>query len=170
MTKSRCFATNFPKEFGKEDMEKIFEKYPDLLKDTINKKEKSISYLIKQIHCNPELPEYNNIYIPNISRNFIKVSDGEKFIYQQKKCVIKELIEDKQRILEDYVDKNGEKLGNKLLKLYDAYSNYVDENDENMKDVEEKITCLLLNMKDVIEKNEKDRINYKLLENDLLEI
>ena len=31
---------NFPQEFGKEDIKKIFDRFPTLLEDTINKKKK----------------------------------------------------------------------------------------------------------------------------------
>ena len=111
------------------------------------------------------MPEYNNIFIANKKDNFVKVSDGERFIYQTRSAVISKLIEGKQQILEDYVDTRGEQLGKKLVKLYETYSGYLDEEAKNMKEAQDEITCLLLNMKNIVEKNEFDKKNYELLEN-----
>ena len=141
-------------------------KFPNLFKDSISQKENSIQFLIKHIHCNPELPEYNNIYIPNKKENYALISNGNEFIYKTKKSVIKRLIDNKLDILEKYVDEHGDKLGKQLLKHYNHYMEDLD-NEDDMKETEEEITCLLLNMKKLIERNDDDKKYLKLLEDNI---
>lgn len=157
---------NFPCEFGKEDLDKILEKIPNLLKDSISKESAGIPYLIENIHCNPDFPEYNNVYIPNRKQNYALVSNGEQFVFKTKKKTIQELIDGKQDMLTKYVDKGGNALGEELLHKYRTYIEEPPEDDEQ-KELEDEITCLLLNMKRVIENSAQDKENLSKLRNSI---
>lgn len=146
----------FPVEFGTEDINRVLEKMPSLLHDSLKRPTQSVKTLIKNIHCNPEIAEYNNVFIGNKKEPFASVFDGRKFMYRPKKMVIKELIDSKRNILNKYVDENGDKIGERVLKYYEKYEESLD-NKEVMEDLEVDITCMLLNMKDIIEQNERDR-------------
>jgi hypothetical protein len=92
--------------------------------------------------------------ITNKKDPYAKISDGKKFIYAPKKEVIFKLIENKKSLLQEYVDKNGDKYGEKILKRYQRYVDLLDEDSEAVKDLEIEITCMLLNMSEVIGSDE----------------
>ena len=110
-----------------------------------------------QIHNNQKIPEYHNVYISSERSNYAMVSDGESFKYINKKTIIDQIIEDKRSILNQYIDDNGEQLGEKVLAKYDKYQNQIDENSEFRKDLEVEIGGLLLDMKSVIANDDKTR-------------
>ena len=128
---------------------------PDLLPNALSKHPTEfISFLIKETNCNPERPIFNSAQITNKKDPYAKISDGKKYIYAPKKQVISELIENKKSLLQEYVDKNGDKYGEKILKRYYKYIDLLDEDSETVKDLEIKITCMLLNMMEVIGSDE----------------
>jgi hypothetical protein len=123
---------------------------PKLLHNALSKHPNNfITYLIKETNCNPLLPLYNSIKLPNKKEPFVQVSDGKHFVYAPRKTAISQLIENKREILHKYVDYNGDKYGEKILKKYHNYINFLDD-DEAQKDLEVEITCMLLNVSDVI--------------------
>lgn len=110
-----------------------------------------ISYLIKETNCNPTLPMFNSIKITNKKDDFVQISDGTKFIYAPRKKTIMDLIENKRHILQEYVDNNGNKCGEKLLKRYQTYVDLLDDEDKDTrKELELDIVCMLLNVSDLI--------------------
>jgi hypothetical protein len=78
--------------------------------------------------------------------------------------VIEEIIESKRSILNNYVDKNGDQLGEKVLKKYERYQERIDDDSEFRKDIETEIGGLLLNMKSVIANDEKTRKLFEKLD------
>lgn len=70
-------------------------------------------------------------------------------------------IENKRSILNQYIDDNGDQLGEKVLNKYEKYQDQIDENSDFRKELEVEIGGLLLDMKSVIANDEKTR---KLLE------
>jgi len=148
----------FPSSFGNENIEYIQAKLGDILGPTIkNHPFRSIPILFNEIHNNAKLPEYHNVYIANERSNYAMVSDGKTFKYNSKKKIIDQIIEDKRSILNQYIDDNGEQLGEKVLAKYEKYQNQIDENSEFRKDLEVEIGGLLLNMKSVIANDDKTR-------------
>lgn len=90
------------------------------------------------------------IKVTNKKDPFVQISNGEKFIYASKKKIISQLIENKRNILQEYVDNNGDKYGEKILSRYQRYIDYLDENKEEMKELELDIICMLLNVSEII--------------------
>ena len=136
---------------------------PDLLPNALAKHPTEfISFLIEETNCNANRPIFNSVQITNKKDPYAKISDGKKYIYAPKKQVISELIENKKSLLQEYVDNNGDKYGEKILKRYYRYVDLLQENPETVKDLEVKITCMLLNMSEVIG---SDDWSKNLLEN-----
>ena len=88
--------------------------------------------MIKETNCNPNLPLYNSVRITNKRDPFAQVSNGTKYIYESKK----KIIENKRHILQQYVDDNGNKYGEKILNRYQNYVDFLDDDKElNVSDV-----------------------------------
>lgn len=149
-------VVTFPTAFGKENMEHVEEKLGDIMRPLIiSHPRMSIPKLFTQIHNNKQLPEYHNIYTASERSQYVMVSDGESFKYRPKKTVIDQIIEDKRSLLNQYVDDNGDQLGERVLKKYEKYQDDIDSNSEFRKQLEIEIGGLLLNMKSVIANDEK---------------
>jgi len=148
----------FPKAYGNEDLKYIIQKMGDFMGPLIrNHTFNSIPTLFNQIHNNQQFPEYHNIYSTNEKSTYAMVSDGQTFRHHSKKTIIDQIIEDKRSILNQYVDENGEQLGEKVLKKYEKYQDRIDDDPEFRKNLEIEIGGLLLDMKSVIANDEKTR-------------
>jgi hypothetical protein len=152
----------FPNPFGKEDIGCIQQKLGDIVGPLIiGHTFDSIPFLFKKIHNNKIMPEYHNVYSSSERSNYVMISDGKTFTHCPKKTIIDQIIEDKRSILNNYIDSNGEQLGEKVLKKYERYQDRIDEDPEFRKNLEVEIGGLLLDMKSVIASDDKTR---KLLE------
>jgi hypothetical protein len=148
----------FPSAFGDEDINTIRQKLGDILGPMIKYHPfKSIPILFSSVHNNDKLPEYHNVYVSSERSNYAMVSDGKSFKYQPKKTVIDQIIETKRSLLNQYIDDNGDQLGEKVLKKYEEYQDLLDENSDFKKELEVEIGGLLLDMKAVIANDEKTR-------------
>lgn len=148
----------FPKEFGKEDMEYIRQKIGDVVGPLIkNHTFNSIPCLFNQIHNNNRIPEYHNVFAKSERSNYALISDGKTFKHQPKKTIIDQIIESKRSILNDYIDENGDQLGESVLKKYERYQDRLDDDNEFRKNLELEIGGMLLDMKDVIANDDKTR-------------
>jgi len=149
----------FPSSFGNEDMDHIKNILGDILKPMItNHPFQSIPLLFTKIHNNEKLPEYHNVFVNSEHSNYAMVSDGKIFKYKPKKTIIDQIIEEKRSIINQYIDDNGEQLGEKVLNKYEKYQEHLDENSEFRKTLEIEIGGLLLDMKSVIANDEKTRL------------
>jgi hypothetical protein len=148
----------FPNAFGKEDIDHIRKKIGDIVGPLIkNQTFTSIPSLFNKIHNCEQLPEYHNVYSASERSSFALVSDGKTFKYRPKKTIIDQIIEDKRSILNDYVDNNGEQLGEKVLKKYEKYQDQLDTDPQIRKELELEIAGLLLDMKSVIANDDRTR-------------
>lgn len=116
-----------------------------------------VTYQKKEIDALKKHPQT----ITNKKDPFAQISDGHKYIYASKKSIITQLIENKRHILQEYVDNNGDKYGEKILRRYQNYVDFLDDDKEAQKDLEVDIICMLLNVSDVIGSDEWSK---KLLE------
>jgi hypothetical protein len=113
-----------------------------------------ISYMIQQTTCNPECPIYNSVKITNRKDNLAQISDGTKYLYITKKKIIDQLIENKRSILREYIDNNGDKYGERILKRYQDYVDALDDDKKLQKDLENDIICMLLDVSEIIGREE----------------
>ena len=164
------FNIFFPKEFGKEEVDYILNKLPNLFHDAITKYcERKLGYLTEQVHCNKKVfPEYANAYISTYKSPFALISDGEKFVRKPKNQVIDQLIEKFLSMLQTYIDDNCEKYGQKILDKFERYRNSIEINHSGKKtplrkDLEIEIAGLLLDIKPVIEDHLKEVLTRNLI-------
>jgi len=134
-----------------DNYQQLTKHLPNLLHNALSKHPANfISYLIKETNCNPSRPLFNSVKITDKKSPFAKISDGDKYIYASKKSIITQLIENKRNILQEYVDNNGDKYGEKILKRYQNYIDFLDDDKEAQKELEIDIICMLLNLSDLI--------------------
>jgi hypothetical protein len=76
-----------------------------------------VKTLIQKIHFNPEKPENMNIYISNMKDKYLMIYDGANWNLANKKDEINRLYEDKEMMLEEWLDTNPEaEVKDKFLK------------------------------------------------------
>jgi hypothetical protein len=140
-----------PAFLSPDNCENLSKEMPNLLHNALSKHPANfISYLIKQTNCNPLLPLYNSVKITNKKDPYAQISNGINFIYVPKKSTISQLIENKRELLQTYVDEHGDKYGEKILRKYQNYIDFLDTDKEAQKDLETEIICMLLNVSDLI--------------------
>lgn len=148
----------FPKEFGKEDMEYVRQKLGDVVGPLVKSHIfTSIPSLFNKIHNNQDMPEYHNVYSTSERSQYALISDGHIFKHQPKKTVIDQIIESKRSILKDYINSNGDQLGEKVLRKYERYQDLIDDDEDFRKNLEIEIGGMLLDMKSVIANDESTR-------------
>ena len=104
-----------------------------------------VKHLIEKIHFNPSKPQNNNIYISNMRDKYIMVYDGYKWILKNKEQEIENLYENKEMMIEEWLDEEQ----HKHPKLRDKFIKYLNnkENDENMNLIKEEIKLMMYNNK-----------------------
>jgi hypothetical protein len=134
-----------------DNYEQMINHMPKLLHNALSKHPANfISYMIKQTTCNPERPIYNSIRITNKRDNYAQISDGKKYVHVTKKKIISQLIDNKRGILQEYIDNNGDKYGEKILRRYQDYVDALDGDKKLQKELENDIICMLLDVSDLI--------------------
>jgi hypothetical protein len=138
-----------PLPFLKPDTyEHIMYNLPNLLSTTLQgHASRCVSYLIEQTNGNPDLPIYNSIKIPNKKEKYIQVSNGMNYVYILKEDVINKLIKNKRNILLKYISVNPDNLDEVILRDYECY---IDGGRKEFNGLEDRISCSLLNISDMI--------------------
>jgi len=89
----------------------------DDYKRCIKKVNHCVKTLIENIHFNPEKPENMNIYISNMKDKYLMIYDGANWNLANKKDEINRLYEDKEMLLEEWLDTNPDaELKDKFLR------------------------------------------------------
>jgi hypothetical protein len=127
--------------YGKEDMSKINKN--DMLK-ILQYGYDSTLHLTNRVHFNPELPEYNNIYISNMKDKFAMMFDGKDWILTMKEDLIQKIYDDKR----SYIETNLDDFVNSLTKdRINALKRWLDTADDHprIKKIKDDITLMLYN-------------------------
>jgi hypothetical protein len=80
----------------------------DDYKKCIKKVNHCVKSLIEKVHFNPEKPENMNIYISNMKDKYLMIYDGVNWNLANKKVEIDRLYEDKEMMLEEWLETNPE--------------------------------------------------------------
>ena len=89
----------------------------DDYKRCIKKVNHCVKTLIENIHFNPEKPENMNIYISNMKDKYLMIYDGANWNLANKKDEINRLYEDKEMLLEEWLETNPDaELKDKFLR------------------------------------------------------
>jgi len=94
--------------FGKENIESVLSnnECARILRRGIN----SIPELIKWVHFNKDIPQYNNCYISNLRDNNAHIYNGEQWLLIPRDTLISDLIENKDEYLVNKYNEYGTKL------------------------------------------------------------
>ena len=100
-----------------------------------------VKQLIEKIHFNPEKPENMNIYISNMKDKYMTIYDGQNWNLANKNIEIQRLYEEKEQMLEEWLDSNP----NPLLK--EKFERYLSnkESDECFQYIMEEIKLMMYN-------------------------
>ena len=107
-----------------------------------------VKHLIEKIHFNPSKPENMNIYISNLKDKYMMMyQDGNWTILH--KTEIERVYDDKEMLIEDWVDKEQ----HKYPELKDKFLRYINnkEDDDTLNMIKDEIKLMLYNKKTMIE-------------------
>ena len=117
--------------YGNEDLSHI----TDTLKTELLKiPYGAIPKMIEAIHFNDEKPENKNILLPNKKENFVKVFEGDKWVYKDKNDTITDLVDSKYTIIDEhYEDIEGtEKVPSHIKSTFVKFRKVYEEGDAEM--------------------------------------
>ena len=118
--------------YGQEDLSHITEQMLDSLLKGPNK---MIQNLTRMIHFNKEKPENMNIYIPNRKDKYVKVFKNGKWVLEEKKERIPDMIDKNYNILDNHYENIGQtKLTEIENTAYSDFQSKYDESDQELKD------------------------------------
>jgi hypothetical protein len=116
-------------------------------KSCLKKINHCVKQMIEKVHFNPSKPENMNIYISNIKDKYIMVYDGSNWNLANKKDELDRLYEEKEMMLEEWLESNPEK------ELKEKFMKYLNnkENDECLNSIKEEIKLMLYNNQKMLE-------------------
>jgi hypothetical protein len=88
--------------FGDEDISRLTEE--EILK-IVKSKKNAFFNLIKSVHLNKRLPEYNNVLFNNLKSDYGSIFDENKLIVKKKKQIIYDLINNRLTDFEQLIEK-----------------------------------------------------------------
>jgi len=134
-----------------------YNKQPDLSHLTnkdylriMNKGFKSVPKLIEEIHFNPNKPENQNIFIPNIKNNYAMVWNGKKWDLTNRKEILEDMYDNNSNILIEKMEElEGKNIKESVIK---KFRRFIDkrENDKIKNKIKDDIKLLLYNNKMVM--------------------
>ena len=107
----------------------------------------SVPKLIEAIHFNPEKPENQNVYIPNIKNKYAMTWDGGKWNLSNRENVIDDLYDDNSNILIDKLEELDP--NSRVVRKFKRFMEQKAD-DSIMSKVKDDIKLLLFNSKNVI--------------------
>ena len=127
--KNRTTIINIDKQinlnsYGSEDMSHITENFKDqMLKIPFV----AIPKMIEEVHFSDKKPENKNIKLTNKKENYVKVYQGDKWIFKDRKATIKQLMDDKYTIIDNHYEESKEEpkpkhIENQYQKFKEMYS------------------------------------------------
>ena len=115
--------------YGNESIEHLTKEY---CKSLIGLPYTAVSKLIKDIHCNPKVPENHNLRKRNKKDKFIEYFDGKKWKIEDKKKQLDHLVDMTFTILENIVDMEDD-IESKHLERFSIFRDKYYENRGNIK-------------------------------------
>ena len=126
---------------------------PQDFKQIISRKLNCIPEFVRRVHCNKQLPQNMNIYIPNIKNKFIMLYKDGEWLLHDRDSILEELIEDRACRLEEWLDDNPEE-SHRLKDTFNEFLDYRNNNfDECNKKLKSEIQKDLYNIRHTVGKN-----------------
>ena len=116
--------------YGNEDLSHITN---EMLNNLIKGPCEMINNLTKLIHFNGQKPENMNIYIPNKKQKYIKVYKNNKWLLEEKKDTIPDIVDKNYNILDshyDNIDECGDVLNKKEKHNFRNYQEKIDSKEQ----------------------------------------
>ena len=99
-----------------------------------------IPRMIEAIHFNKAHPENKNIYLPNKKEPYVKVYQGESWVYKDKRETIKELVDKNYTILDNHYDKSKNLNEIHVDRYQDFKSKFTPKDESSQSSVAKKIS------------------------------
>ena len=127
--------------YGSEDMSHITENFKDqMLKIPFV----AIPKMIEEVHFSDKKPENKNIKLTNKKENYVKVYQGDKWIFKDRKSTIKQLMDDKYTIIDNHYEEYKEEPKPKHVdSQYKKFKDMYNEGDRDLHN-EIRVDCELL--------------------------
>ena len=111
---------------------------------------KSVPKLIEAIHFNPEKPENQNVYIPNIKNKYAMAWDGKNWNLKSRDDILDDMYDDNSNILMEKLEEM--ELGNTHERIINKFKRFVNKSsDDDIKNkIKEDIKLLLYNNKSIV--------------------
>ena len=110
----------------------------------------SVPKLIEAIHFNPDKPQNQNVYIPNIKNKYAMVWNGKKWVLNSREDIIDDMYDDNSDLLIDKLEQLKEfDKKNKILNKFKRFMDQKEDSDIKNK-IKEDIKLLLYNNKNLI--------------------
>ena len=93
-----------------------------------------IPKMIEAVHFSDDKPENKNIALTNKKENKVKVFKNNKWVYQNKKEVISDLMDNKYYTLDSHYEKYKDTLDNHCQGNYSQFKEYMNEEDKEFVD------------------------------------
>ena len=146
--KNRTTIINIDKQinlnsYGNEDMSHITENFKDqMLKIPFV----AIPKMIEEVHFSDKKPENNNIKLTNKKENYVKVYQGDKWIFKDRKSTIKQLMDEKYTIIDNHYEESKEELIPKSKHVESQFDKFKEMYSDGDKDLhnEIRVDCELL--------------------------
>ena len=134
-------------QLGQEDLVNTLSEKEQL--KVLNKKYKSLNYLIDYIHCNEKFPEFNNVIITNLQNNIAYMYDKEKkrFIAKKKDDLIDDIIYYRMGDLEEFYDIHLDNLDCKTKEVICDVINKMEDDNKFINKKKDEIKLVLYNNK-----------------------
>ena len=100
----------------------------------------SIKTLSEMIHFNPEKPENMNVFKSNLKNDYISVVENDEWVVKK---YLEDFMEDKELILEDWLNREGDKHPGLRDKFNDFISNK--ENENILNNIKDNLQLLMYN-------------------------
>ena len=141
--------------YGSEDLSKIdFNEWKIIIKKDYD----MIPALIKKIHV--DMPDNHNIYLPSDKDKTIAIFI-DKWLRKDKTRFFSEMILEKTNILQDIIDKYGDKFTESELKRAQSILDYCNYDTEELQRIKRESKLELINNNDIIEPSYKNTLKKK---------
>ena len=156
-----------PKAYGKEDYDLIID--DATLRKILTKGFQSIPELIKKVHFNESLPEYQNLILPNWRDKVrILISDGKNWNLSNTETVVADLKEKGIEFIQrkyDELDKNNKEDAEIIKKVSRFIDSYNLEEQDKIDMLNEEIRLVLYNNRKIPENTRKKIETAKKIKN-----
>ena len=129
--------------YGKEDLSYLTH---DEMTNYVKNLPPGVLKFIEKIHFNPKHPENTNLRITNKKDSLIQIRKKNKWIFENKSDVIRNLLSDKYQLLEAHLaELDKTEISLKDNRVIDRFRNNYEENVKYMKNLLKRIELLILN-------------------------